>query len=106
LEISQGTDMTTAQTIGYGVGGFTISLFTAVAATIALQFIIASVWAPPATFVAAYSSAIAIVITAIASTWLCLLQGLKNKAMIRGVWCHIYAFTAIGAVSLALALFF
>ena len=97
--------MTTAKTISYGVGGFTISLFTAMAATIALQIIFASVWAPPATFIAAYSSTLAIVITAIASTWVCLLQGLKNKAMIRGVWCHIYAFTAIGAIGLALALF-
>jgi hypothetical protein len=97
--------MTTAKTIGYGVGGFTISLFTAMAATIALQIIFVSVWAPPATFIGAYSSTLAIVITAIASTWVCLLQGLKNKAMIRGVWCHIYAFTAIGAIGLALALF-
>lgn len=97
--------MTTAKTIGYGVGGFTISLFTAMAATIALQIIFASVWAPPATFIEAYSSTLAIVITAIVSTWVCLLQGLKNKAMIRGVWCHIYAFTAIGAIGLALALF-
>ncbi len=97
--------MTTAKTIGYGVGGFTISLFTAMAATIALQIIFASVWAPPVTFIEAYSSTLAIVITAIVSTWVCLLQGLKNKAMIRGVWCHIYAFTAIGAIGLALALF-
>ncbi len=97
--------MTTAKTIGYGVGGFTISLLTAVAATIALQFLFVSVWAQPATFVEAYSSTLAIVITAIASTWVCLLQGLKNKAMIRGVWCHIYAFAAIGAIGLALALF-
>jgi len=97
--------MTTAKTIGYGVGGFTISLFAAMAATIALQFLFASVWAPPASFVEAYSSTLAIVITAIASTWVCLLQGLKNKAMIRGVWCHIYAFAAIGAIGLALALF-
>ena len=97
--------MTTARTIGYGVGGFTISLLTAVAGIIALQFIFASVWAPPTTFVQAYSSTLAIVITAIASTWVCLLQGLKNKAMIRGVWCHIYAFTAIGTIGLALTLF-
>ena len=97
--------MTTAKTIGYGVGGFTISLFTAMAATIGLQLIFASVWATPATFVEAYSSTLAIVIIAIASTWVCLLQGLKNKAMIRGVWCHIYAFTAIAAIGLALALF-
>ena len=97
--------MTTAKTIGYGVGGFTISMFTAMVATIALHFIFASVWAPPASFVEAYSSTLAIVITAIASTWVCLLQGLKNKALIRGVWCHIYAFTAIAAIGLALALF-
>jgi hypothetical protein len=53
----------------------------------------------------AYGSTLVIAITAIASTWVCLLQGLKNKAMIRGVWCHIYAFTAIGALGLALTLF-
>lgn len=97
--------MTTAKTIGYGVGGFTLSLLTAVVAAIALQYLLITVWTPTESFLVAYGSALAIVITAVASTWACLLQGLQNKAMIRGVWCHIYAFTAIGAIGLALSLF-
>jgi hypothetical protein len=101
----KGIHMTTAKTIGYGVGGFTLSLLTAAVAGIALQYLFISVWTPPESFLVAYGSTLAIAITAVASTWVCLLQGLKNKAMIRGVWCHIYAFTAIGALGLALTLF-
>ena len=97
--------MTTAKTIGYGISGFSLSLLTAVVTGIALQTIFVTVWTPPESFVVAYGSALAIAITAVASTWVCLLQGLKNKAMIRGVWCHIYTFAGIGAVGLALSLF-
>lgn len=97
--------MTTAQTICYGIGGFTLSILTATVAAIGLQFVFASVWTPPDSFLIAYGSALAIAITAVAATWVCLLQGLKNEAMIRGVWCHIYAFTGIGAIGLTLSLF-
>ena len=97
--------MTTAKTIGYGISGFSLSLLTAVVAGIALQYLFVSVWTPPESFIEAYTSALAIAITAVASTWICLLEGLKNKAMIRGVWCHIYTVAGIGAIGLALSLF-
>lgn len=97
--------MTTAKTIGYGIGGFSLSLLTAVVAGIALQYLFITVWTPPESFIVAYGSALAIAITAVASTWVCLLQGLNNKSMIRGVWCHIYAVAGIGAIGLALSLF-
>jgi hypothetical protein len=96
--------MTTTQKIGYGVGGFSLSLLTAVVAAAALQVLIVHVLTPPPSFLVAYGSSVAIVIAAIASTWVWLLQSLKNEAMIRGVWCHIYSFVAIAAVSIVLSL--
>ncbi len=96
--------MTTAQKFGYGVGGFGLSLFTALLVAASLQVLITYVWSSPAGFLVAYGSALAIAVTAIASTWVCLLQSLKNEAMIRGVWCHIYSFVAIAAVSLIVSL--
>ena len=96
--------MTTTQKISYGIGGFTLSLFAAVFAAAGLQVLITLVWTPPSSFLLAYGSALVIVITAIASTWVCLLQSLKNEAMIRGVWYHIYTFAAVAAVSLVVSL--
>jgi hypothetical protein len=96
--------MTTTRKIGYGVGGFSLSLLTAVAAAAALQVLLVNVLTPPSSFLVTYGSSVAIVIVAIASTWVWLLQSLKNEAMIRGVWCHIYSFVAIAAVSIVLSL--
>ena len=96
--------MTTVQKFGYGVGGFGLSLFTALLVAAGLQLLISYVWNSQAGFLVAYGSALAIAVTAIASTWVCLLQSLKNEAMIRGVWCHIYTFVALAAVSLILSL--
>ena len=96
--------MTTVQKIGYGIGGFSLSLVTAVVTAASLQVLVAHVWSPPPSFVVAFGSAFAVVTIAIASSWVYLLQTLKNEAMIRGVWCHIYAVVAIAAVSLILSL--
>ena len=96
--------MTTTQKISYGIGGFTLCLFTAVLAAAGLQALLASVWSSPPSFLLAYGSTLAIAITAIASTWVCLLQSLKNEAMIRGVWYHIYTFVAVAVVSLVVSL--
>lgn len=97
--------MTMTRKIGYGIGGFTLSLFTAAAAALSLQAFFATVWMAPESLLVAYASALAISITALAATWLGLLQGLKNKAMIRGVWWQIYTVTAVGVVGLAATLF-
>ncbi|MFT5500646.1 MAG: hypothetical protein ACI88G_000779 [Woeseiaceae bacterium] len=96
--------MTTTKKIGYGIGGFGLSVLTAVIAAAGLQVLIAYVWTPPPSFLVAYGSAFAIAIVAIASSWVFLLQALKNKAMIRGVWCYIYTIVAIAAVSLIISL--
>ena len=96
--------MTTMQRVAYGIGGFGLSLFTALLTAAGLQILIAHVIAPPSGFLVAYGSSVAIVITAITATWVWLLQSLKNEAMIRGVWCHIYTFVAIAAVSIVLSL--
>ena len=90
--------------IGYYICGFTLTLFTAVVSAAGLQVLIAYIWTPPPSFLIAYGSALAIVITAVASTWVFLLQTLTNEAMIRGVWCHIYTIVAIAVVSLTLSL--
>ena len=96
--------MTMVQKIGYGIGGFGLSLVTAVLTAASLQMLIAHVWTPPPSFLVAFGSAFAVVTVAIASSWVYLLQTLKNEAMIQGVWCHIYAVIAIAAVSLILSL--
>jgi hypothetical protein len=72
---------------------------------LSLQLIVSSVWTPPQSFLVAYGTALAIPIVAISLSWLCLLKGLKNKAMIRGVWSQIYAFVGIAAIGLLVALF-
>ncbi len=96
--------MTTTQKIGYGIGGFSLSLFTALLTAAGLQVLVAHLFTPPPSFLVAYGSSVAIVTVAIALTWVWLLQSLKNEAMIRGVWFHIYTFIAIAAVSIVLSL--
>lgn len=94
--------MTTVQKIGYGIGGFSLSVTVALLVATVLQVLISVVWPEPASFLVTYGSTVAICITAIASTWVCLLQSLRNEAMIRGVWCQIYTLVAIATVSLIL----
>jgi hypothetical protein len=99
------SNMTIAKNIGHGIGGFTLSLATVVFMAVSLQLIVSSIWTPPQSFLIVYGTAMTISILAISLSWICLLKGLRNRAMIRGVWCHIYAFTGIAAVSLIVALF-
>jgi hypothetical protein len=96
--------MTIAKTIGYGIGGFTLSLAMVVLTAASLQFVLSSIWTAPQSLLVAFGSALAICIAAIASSWVCLLKGLRNKAMVRGVWCQIYAFVGIACVGLLVAL--
>jgi hypothetical protein len=99
-------DMTIAKKIGHGIGGFTLSLAMVVLTAVSLQLIVSSIWNPPQSFLVAYGTTMAIPIIAISLTWFCLLKGLRNKAVIRGVWFQIYAFSAIAIVGLIVALFF
>ena len=98
-------NMTVAKKIGHGIGGFTLSLATAVLMAVSLQLIVSSILTPPQSFLIAYGTSMAISIFAISLSWICLLKGLRNRAMIRGVWYQIYAFTGIAAISLIFALF-
>ncbi len=96
--------MTIVKTIGYGIGGFTLSLAMVVFTAASLQFVWSSIWTAPQTLLVAFGSALAICIAAIASSWVCLLMALRNKAVIRGVWCQIYAFVGVACVGLSIAL--
>lgn len=104
LQSAKIDDMTIAKTIGYGIGGFTLSLAMVVFSAASLQFVLSSIWTPPQSLFFAFGSALAICITAIASSWICLLAGLRNKAMLRGVWCQIYTFVGVACVGLSIAL--
>ena len=97
--------MKLARKIIYGIGGFALSSMTAISVALVLQYVFAAVWTPPLTFVATYGTALAAAITAIGSTWVYLLQRLNNAAIIRGVWCHVYAVFGIAVVSLVASLF-
>jgi len=92
--------MTFAKKIGHGIGGFTLSLAMVVIVSLSLQFVISSVWNPPQSFLVAYGTALTISITAIATSWFCLLKGLKNKAVIRGVRYQIYAVLGLCTIGL------
>jgi hypothetical protein len=98
-------DMTIAKKIGHGIGGFTLSLAMVVLMAVSLQLIVSSIWSPPQSFLMAYSIALANPIMAISLTWFCLLKGLRNKAVIRGVWYQIYAFVGVAVVGLIVTLF-
>jgi hypothetical protein len=93
------------KTLGYGIGGFALSLLFSIAAALGLQFIFDSIWVRPESFLAIYGSTVVIAIAAVTLTWLCLLRVLKNKAMIRGVWFHIYGFALLSIIVLAVMLF-
>ena len=96
--------MTIAKKIGYGIGGFTLSLTMVVLTAASLQFILLSIWTPPHSLMVAFGSALAICIATMASSWVCPLKGLRNQAMVCGVWCQIYAFVGIACVGLSVAL--
>ena len=70
------------------------------AVALGLQQVFVAIWAPPLTLVASYGSAFVIGVTAIGSTWVTLLQRLNYDAVIRGVWCHIYAVFGIAVAIL------
>lgn len=94
--------MSKTRRIAYGIGGFSLSVVVALTMVAGLQILFSVLWTRPSSFLLTYGSMIAIVSIAIASTWVCLLQSLRNEAMIRGVWCHIYTLVAIAAISLIL----
>ena len=100
------SNMTVAKKIGHGIGGFTLSLATAVLMAVSLQLIVSSILTPPQSFLIAYGTATAISIIAISLSWICLLNGLRNKAMIRGIWYQIYAFVGVAVIGLIVTLFF
>lgn len=97
--------MKAATKIGYEISGFTLGLLTIILIGFCLHFIFSSVWAPSHSILVAYGVALVIAVIAIASTWICLLMSLRNKAMIRGVWCQIYVLVCIAAVGLIVTLF-
>ncbi len=97
--------MTVARKIRHGIGGFTLSLVTVVLTAVSLQFVLSFVWNQSKSFLVDYGTALTISITAIATSWVCLLKGLRNKAIIRGVWYQIYAFVGIAVVGLLAALY-
>ena len=97
--------MTVARKIGHGIGGFTLSLVTVVLTAVSLQVILSFIWNQPQSFLVAYGSTLAVSITAITTSWACLLKGLRNKSMIRGVWYQIYAFAGLAVVGLLAALY-
>ncbi len=105
LHNANGADMTVARKIGHGIGGFTLSLVAVVLTAVSLQFILSFIWNQPQSFLVAYSTALAVSITAIATSWACLLKGLRNKAIIRGVWYQIYAIAGLAVVGLLAALY-
>ncbi len=104
-EPTEGVDMSVARQIRYGIGGFMLSLAMIVLAAMSLQFVFSSFWNPPQSFIVAYGTQLAILVTAVAFSWICLLSALRNKAMIAGVWSQIYAFIGLAAVGLAVAVF-
>ena len=97
--------MLVAKNVSQCISGFALSLATVVLSAVTLYFTFFSIWVPPQSFLGAYGTAVAISIIAIVTSWVCLLMGLKNKAMIRGVWYQIYTFVGIAVVGLTVALF-
>jgi hypothetical protein len=105
MQHAKGVNMTVAKQVQYGIGGFMLSLVTIILMAIVLQFVFTSVWTLPENFLAAYGSSLAILVTAVGSSWACLLLALRNKAIVRGVWFQIYTFIGIGIIGLTVAVF-
>jgi len=97
--------MSNMKKIQYGIGGFMLSLVTIVLTAASLQFITASIWTAPQSFFVSYATTFAAVVMAILFSWFCLIKIINNEAMIRGIWCQIYAFVGIAIVGLLVALF-
>jgi len=97
--------MTRGQQLGYGIGGFTLSLVTVMVTAALLQLFLYAVWTPPQSFLVACAAPLVISITALAASWTCLLKCLRNKAIIRGIWCQIYAVVGAAIVGLLVLLF-
>ena len=97
--------MSIAKQVQYGIAGFMLSLITILLTAIVLQFVFSFVWPVPNNFVVAYGTTLAILVTAVGSSWACLLLALRNKAMIQGVWFQIYTFVGIGIIGLTVAVF-
>ncbi len=96
--------MTTAHKIAYGIGGFSLGLSGVVLTAAGLHFLLVSVWFSHLGFLIACGYMFAVAIVAIALIWACLIQLVKNEALIRGVWWFMYSFVAVAAVSLAVSL--
>ena len=104
LRVSKGDHVTTAHKIAYGIGGFSLGLSGVVLTAAGLYFLLVSAWFSHLGFLIACGYIFAIAIVAIALIWACLMQLLKNEALIRGVWCFMVSFVAVAAVSLAVSL--
>ena len=70
-----------------------------------LQLFLNLVWSPPQSLLVAFATPLIVSTTALAAAWACLLKGLRNRAMIRGVWCQIYAVVGAASVGLLIVLF-
>ena len=97
--------MSNSKRIQYGIGGFMLSLAMIVLTAVSLQFIIASIWTAPQSFLMSYTTTFGALVMAILFSWFCLLKTLNNKAMICGIWYQIYAFVGIAFVGLLVVLF-
>jgi hypothetical protein len=104
-QLAKGVNMSIAKQVQYGVGGFMLSLVTILSTAIVLQFVFSTVVTIPENFLVAYGTTLANLVTAVGSSWACLLLALRNKAMIRGVWFQIYTFVGIGIIGLTVAVF-
>jgi hypothetical protein len=105
LQRAKGVDMSNIKKIQYGISGFMLSLVTIVLTAVSLQFITASIWTAPQSFLVSYATTFTVLVSAIVFSWFCLLRTLNNEAMIRGIWYQIYAFVGIAIVGLLVALF-
>jgi len=102
---ADGAPMSVARNIGYGIGGFALSLTMVILTAACLQYLVFTIWSPPEGLLIAFGSAFATCILAMALPWACLLKGLRNKAMVRGVWCQIYVFVVAAVGTLLVVLF-
>lgn len=96
--------MITERKWAYGIGGFALGLSAAALTAAGLHFLLVSVFYSRLGFLIAYGYTCILAIVAVALVWACLLQFLKNEALIRGVWCFMYTFIAAAAVTLAVSL--
>jgi hypothetical protein len=96
---------TPARRIGYGMVGFVSSLCALGVGVILLQHFLAVTRMPSESLVLDFVSALIGSLAVLAIFWICLLKGLKNKAIVRGVWYQIYTVIGIAIVALSIFLF-